>query len=98
MAKILQLPQLVDEHRVSEVQIGRGWVEPGLYPQRTTGLEFINEILLNQQLLAPPLDDLQLFFDFHVQYAAMPLISNRPATGPINPKRNNVIWNASCGL
>jgi hypothetical protein len=48
--------------------------------------------------LAAALDDIQLFFDFHVQFAMMPLVPSRPVTGAITPKRNNVIWNASCSL
>ena len=34
MAEVLELPQLVDQHRVAEVQVGRGGIEAGLDPQR----------------------------------------------------------------
>ena len=73
------------QHRVPQVQIGRGWVEPGFHPQRTTGFELLDELLLNQQVVAAALDDIQLFFDIHVQFAVAPLECSRSGGEPITP-------------
>ena len=96
MAEVLELPHLVEEHRMTQVQVGRGGIEPGLHPQRTAGLEFFDEILLDQQLIAAALEDIQLFFDFHVQFAVAPLAFRRPGREYKSP--NNVIWNVNCAL
>ena len=67
MAELLKLPQLVDQHRVAEMQIRRGRIETGLDPQRTAGFELLDEFGFDDQLVAAALDDFQLFFDFHCQ-------------------------------
>ena len=38
MAELLKLPELVQQHRVAEVQVGRGRVEAGLDAQRLAAL------------------------------------------------------------
>ena len=39
MAEVLELPHLVEQHGVAEVQVGGGRVEAGLDPQRAAELE-----------------------------------------------------------
>ena len=51
MAEILELPHLVDQHRVAEVQVRRGGVEAGLNPQRLAALQLAFELRGQQQVL-----------------------------------------------
>jgi hypothetical protein len=86
MAKILQLAQLVDEHRMPEMQIGRGRVEPGLDPQGAPGPEPFHKLGLDQQFIAAAPDCLKLRVDRRhgVQYFTMR--NSRFATRSISAK------------
>ena len=39
MTELLQLPQLIDKHCMTEVQVGRSGIEPGFHAQWPAGLE-----------------------------------------------------------
>ena len=58
MAKLLEVAQLVDDHGMAEVQIGRGGVEPQLDAQLPPGGEFLFELCLDDQLVRAPTDGL----------------------------------------
>src|SRR5262249_12716024 len=60
MTQILKLPQLIDDHGVTEVEIRRGWVHPELDPQMAAGFELLPQLRLNDQLVASTLDQFQL--------------------------------------
>ena len=62
MAKILEVPELVDQHRVPEMQIRSRWIKAGLDPQRPAALQLVNQFRLDQQFFRPALDQLQVFF------------------------------------
>ncbi len=51
MAELLELAHLVDEHRVPDVQVGRGRVEAGLDDQRPALPEFGRQSVLGQHLV-----------------------------------------------
>ena len=51
-AEVLELPQLVDQHRVAEMQVGRGRIEAGLDPQRTPFLEARFQFFALEQFFA----------------------------------------------
>ncbi len=63
MPQILELAQLVDQDRVTQVQIGRRWIETGLDPQRLSALELFDQLGLDQQLFSTALDQRQLLFN-----------------------------------
>ena len=52
MAEILELPHLVEQHGVAQVQVGRGGVEAGLDPQRATELEAGLQLLALEDFIA----------------------------------------------
>ncbi len=54
MAILLELAHLVDQHGMSDVQIGCGRVEPGLDDQRPILGEFLREIVLRQYFVGSP--------------------------------------------
>ena len=62
MAEVLQLAQLVDQHRVTEVQVRRGRIEARLDAQRFTRLQSVDQFGLDQQFFAAAFDDFELFF------------------------------------
>ena len=61
MPEVLQLPHLVEHHRVPQVQVGRSWVHAKLDAQgRARGLALLQlaqPIGLRQQFLAAPKRD-----------------------------------------
>jgi hypothetical protein len=63
MAKVLQLPQLVEYDGVAKVDVGCGRVQPQLAAQRLSGgpgsSEFLRELRLDQQFVAPTPDQSQ---------------------------------------
>src|SRR5690606_7094585 len=66
VTQVLQLLQLVEEHRVAEMQVGRRGIEAGLDPQRAPGAQLLAQLGLDQQLVRAAPDDLDLSFDgFH---------------------------------
>ena len=56
MAEILELPHLVEQHGVADVQIGRGRIEAGLDAQRTAELEPRLELLGLEDFLGAAAD------------------------------------------
>src|ERR1051326_1646144 len=58
VAELLEVPQLVDDHRVAEVQIGSGRVQPQLDAELAAALKLFDEFLLDDQLFATPTDGL----------------------------------------
>ena len=59
VAQVLELAQLVDQYRVAQVQIRRGGVESGLYPQGPASGEALGELLLDEDLLGAAFDFIQ---------------------------------------
>ncbi len=60
MAQLLKLAHLVDEHRMAQMQIGRGGVEAGLDAQGFAPLQALSKLGLDQNLIgsSPYLDHL----------------------------------------
>ena len=59
VAEVLEVAQLVDQYRVPEVQVGRGWIEAGLDPERLAGLELVDQLGLDEDLLAATADEVE---------------------------------------
>ena len=57
MAEVLELPHLVEQHRVAEMQIRRGRIESGLDPQRAAELEARLELLALDDLVGAAADE-----------------------------------------
>ena len=68
MAQQLELAQLVDDHGVADVEVGRGRVQTQLDPERRPGrqrpAELPEQFFLDQQVHAPGLEDGQLALRF----------------------------------
>ncbi len=85
VAQLLELTQLVDQHRVPQVQVGRGWVEARLDAQRLAALELLHQFRLDQYLFRTALDKRQLLFNrLHRQtrnarIQGEPTIQDRPS-------------------
>src|SRR6185436_485733 len=62
VAELLEVPQLVDDHRVAEVQIGRGRIQAELDPELAAALKLFDELVLDYQLLAAPADSLNRLY------------------------------------
>jgi hypothetical protein len=58
MPELLKVTQLVDQHRMTEVQVGRSGIKPSLDPQGAPSLELFNQLSLNEELIRPTLDEL----------------------------------------
>ena len=67
MPQILETAHLVDEHRMSEVQVGCGRVKSGLYDEWPPGLEPGFQLTLNENIdrTAPDFCEL-LFYCTHI--------------------------------
>ena len=63
VAELLELAHLVDQHRVPEVQIGRGGIESGLDLQRRAALELALQLAGQQQVLRTARQLGHLFLD-----------------------------------
>jgi hypothetical protein len=55
VAQLLELAQLVDKHRVTQVQVRRGRIEAGLDAQRLAALELLNQLDSTNSSSAPRL-------------------------------------------
>ncbi len=60
MAELLKLLHLLDQHRVTQVQIRRGRIEPGFDAQRPAPLELGDQFFFRQNLDGAALDDFEL--------------------------------------
>ena len=65
MAEILELPHLVEHDRVSQVQVGGRRIEAGLHAQGLAPGEFASQVVFLDQLVHPPVDDLQIVLLSH---------------------------------
>ena len=63
MSQLLELPHLVNENRMTDVQIGRSRVETRFHDQRPPLLEFFLEPVLGQNLVRTPTQLRYLFLD-----------------------------------
>ncbi len=54
MPEVLELPHLVEQDGVPQVQIGRGRIEPGLDPQGPAGAELLEQLVFTQHLVRAP--------------------------------------------
>ena len=59
MAQVLELAQLVQQHRVTQVQVGRGGVESRLDTQRTPGLQACGEFIDFKDLVGTAADQFE---------------------------------------
>jgi hypothetical protein len=66
----LELAHLVDQHRMPQVQVGRGRVEAGLDVERLATGEFAGQVRLEQDLVGPAPEFDQLFG--RVQHESLP--------------------------
>ncbi len=55
MSALLELPHLVQQHGVSQVQVGRGGIESGLDAQRTLLRQLADEFCLGQDFVGAAL-------------------------------------------
>src|ERR1051326_1339628 len=65
VAELLEVPQLVDDHRVAEVQIGSGRVQPQLDAELAAALKLFDEFLLDDHVFATPTDGLNSRSEAH---------------------------------
>ena len=63
VAEALEVAQLVDDHRVAEVQVGRGRVQPQLDAQGPSLRELFRQLVLDDQLVAAAPDEFECFLD-----------------------------------
>ena len=59
MAQLLELAQLVDHHRMPEMQVGRRRVEAQLHAHGRVALELAHQLALDDQFLTAALDQLK---------------------------------------
>ena len=62
MPEILEMPQLVDQHGMTEVQVGSGRVKTSLDPQRTPCFQLFRQFGFDQEFIRTAFDDCQTFF------------------------------------
>ena len=79
VAQVLEVLELLDEHRVPQVQVRGGGIEPGFDPQGLTGGDSLLQprlkLLFPDDLLAALLDQSQLFVNrFHARFTPICLI------------------------
>ena len=60
MAEVLRLAQLVQHHRVPEVDVGRGRVEAELDAQRLAAGELLRELRLDEELVRAAPEDVEV--------------------------------------
>ena len=77
MAELLEVAHLVDQHGVTEMQIGRGGVEAGLHSQGTAALELLDQLGLDQQCVGTALDQVDRRLD--ISHSISPKIPSRSA-------------------
>ena len=63
--EILELTQLVNQHRVTEVQVRCRRIESGLDPQGAAFLQTFDEVLFGQDFIRAATDHGELLFKFH---------------------------------
>jgi hypothetical protein len=51
VTQFLKMAQLVDQHGMSEVQVGRGGVKAGFDSERPAGFQFLDKFCLDQQFI-----------------------------------------------
>jgi hypothetical protein len=63
VTELLELAHLVDENRVTDMQVGRGGIEAGLYDQRPALFQFRFEPVLGQYFICAAGEFRDLFLD-----------------------------------
>ena len=76
MAEFLEMPQLVDQHRVTEMKVGRGRVEARLHAQGAAALEAFDQLDLEQERIGATFD--QLDGRRNISHSISPKIPFRP--------------------
>ncbi len=74
VAEVLKVAQLVDDHRVAEMEVGSSRVHAELHPEPAAGLELANEVVRDEQLVGPALDDGELVVEVELRHAAWRLV------------------------
>ena len=69
MAEVLELAHLVDDHRVAQVQVRRGGIEPDLHAQRSVEPETLLELLRLGDFVRAAGDQAERFVDIrHLRF------------------------------
>ena len=91
MAQILEMPQLVDQDGMTEMEVRRGRIETGLDPQWAATLQSFDQLGFQQEFIAPPLDDLQTAFNINHQPTPEPAPrhSEKPANA-LRPRNKSI--------
>lgn len=63
VAKILELPQLIDQHGVSQMEVGCCGVKTGLYAQRLATLKLLHQSIFHKYLIGTSPDDFHRLSD-----------------------------------
>ena len=63
VAKFLKVPQLIDQHGMTKMQIRCCRIKAGFDSQRTAGFKFFLKLCLNQQLFRTALNQCELQFN-----------------------------------
>ncbi len=63
--ELLELPHLVEQHGVAEMQIRRGGIETRLDMQRFPALQFFDQLTFGEHFLRAALELGQLFVEVH---------------------------------
>jgi len=61
MAESLKLAHFIDQYRVPEMQVGCGWIKPGLDSQWAFRFEFFEQFRLQQNFFCATLEFRDLF-------------------------------------
>ena len=78
VAELLELPHLVEQHRVPEMQVRRGGIEAGLDPERLATSSLRTSSLLGEQILYPAFEFSELCVEgFHIASS----LTDRARTG-----------------
>jgi hypothetical protein len=68
VAEVLKVAQLVDDHRVAEMEVRVGRVHTELDPEAATGLQLADEVVLDEQFVAAALDDGELVVEVELRH------------------------------
>ena len=61
MAELLELPHLVQQYRVAQVQVGRRGIEARLHLERLAPLQFLHQLRADQHLVRATMQLCNLF-------------------------------------
>lgn len=78
MTQVLKLPELSQDYRMAEVQIGFAWIATKLHFERDVRAEgllnFLNEVFFGNDLGGSPPDEIHLFVEWGIGQCTLPCI------------------------